>query len=271
MNRTLVAALAGGIVLVGCGQSDEEKVSEVTRTYLSSIGEKDHARGCEQLAASAKRDLVEYVSVQVPELGTTECESVFRQLTELVDESALAALRDAEIRSATVNADTATVQVENATHDAKLRKVEGEWKISELQFDGAAAAAPPEPMSTPEPTPEPTPGPVDDGAEDVARIQGRLEGAGFKVQETDIGSGNPEPVGALEVRLGGGAQVVVYIYGSAADARRSARDFEPVEQDMPDQIEVRADGANLYVGTIEEPATLPQDKFDAAVAAAEGG
>lgn len=270
MRRALLAALASVVVLAGCGQSDEERAADVTRTYLSSIGERDYARGCEQLAASAKRDLVEYVSVQVPELGTTECESVFKQLTDLIDESALAALRDVTVRSTTADGESASVAVEGATQDAKLRKVDGEWRISELQFDDAAPA-PPEQTPTPEPTPEPTAEPVDEGAADVARLQGRLEGAGFKVGKTNVGSGNPVPVGAVEVRLGGGAQVVVYVYGSAADARQSAAGFKPLERDQPDQIAVRAEGANLYVGTIEEPATFPQEKFEAVVAAAEGG
>jgi hypothetical protein len=79
-------------------------------------------------------------------------------------------------------------------------------------------------------------------------------------------------VQVLEIPLPtGGAQVVVDIYGSVADARRPARDFEPIERDQTDQIEVRAQGANLSVGSFDESPAVPQDKFDAAVTAVEGG
>lgn len=102
---------------------------------------------------------------------------------------------------------------------AIMRKVEGEWLVSELDFSGVGGtAAAPTAAPTEEPTPEPTP---DEGAAEVARIQGRLEGAGFKVRDaTGEGSGAPKPVGALEIDVGDStnAQVTVYIMASLPDA-----------------------------------------------------
>lgn len=268
MRLLAVLAVACAVVVSACGKSDEDKAGEVTRAYLTALGNKEYAKGCDQLAASAKRDLVEYVSVQVPELGTTECESVFKQLIELTDETALAAVRDAKVRKVTVTGDTAEVEVEGATQTAKLRKVDGEWRISELEFEDAAAAVPPGEEAAPadEETPEPDAG----GPEEVALLQGRLEGAGYSVQETDVGSGEPVPEGALEVELGGGAGMTVYVYSSLTDAAQAEVDFDPVVDENPDQIAVRTEGTHVYVGTIEEPAKLPKGKFNKAVDAAEG-
>jgi len=151
------AALASG-ALLGCGQTDEDKVAEVMRTYRSSIINRDYARACEQLAASAERELVEYASEQLPELGAIECASGAKRLFELTDEltddSVSRAFKDAKVGKITVKGDTATAEVEGYakpaefaepeaaegpeiegpkggrfTETVKLRKVDGAWKI----------------------------------------------------------------------------------------------------------------------------------------------
>ncbi len=57
---------------------------------------------------------------------------------------------------------------------------------------------------------------------------------------------------------------------TAAEAAQSAREFEGVERDLPDQIDVTVEGRGVYVGTIEEPAVLSLTEFEEAVAAATG-
>ena len=64
----------------------------------------------------------------------------------------------------------------------------------------------------------------------------------------------------------GAAEVTVYVYAADAEARRSIKEFASLERDFPKQFEVRRVGSVLYVGTIEEPATLPTRKFNRVVA-----
>lgn len=267
---TLVAA---GFLLAGCGEkekSDSDLVSETTSSYLSSLGNREYAKGCELLAASAKRDLIEYVSVQVPELGTTECESVFKQLIELTDEQALEALKTAKVSSVKVMGDTATAEVVGATQTAKLAKVEGTWRISELEFEDVSADAAPEAETPPAEEPvEPEAGADGGGAEAVALVRGRLEGAGYSVEDEEV-SDEPAPDGALSVQLDGGAKMTVYLYSSYTDAARSEVQFDPVVKENPGQISVQSEGTNVYVGTVQEPAKLSMTKFRKAIAVAEG-
>jgi hypothetical protein len=105
----------------------------------------------------------------------------------------------------------------------------------------------------------------------VAPLRTRLEKAGYTVQDEDVGSGTPRPEGALSVALGHGGQVTIYVYGSYTDAAKSEVSFIPVEKKNPAQIAVISKGKNVYVGTIQEPATLPLVKFRKVIATAEGG
>ena len=249
-----------------CGddeKTDEEQVREVTETYLVALGEENYSEACEQLAASAKRDLVDYVLAQLPELGTTECESLFKQIIDLTDESELATLREAEVENVNLTGDRATVIVKGASQNAELAKVEGEWKVSELQFPGAGGAATPEPA--PEPEPETT-----EGDADAAAIRENLAAAGYKVRDTGRGSDKPRPVDAFVTRLPSGGEVTIYVHATAADAAAAGREFDPVERDLPDQIEVAVEDTAVYVGTVEEPAVLSVPDFQEVVAAAAG-
>jgi hypothetical protein len=72
------------------------------------------------------------------------------------------------------------------------------------------------------------------------------------VTEIRVGTGKPRAQAALEVTLGQGGRVTVYISASASDATRAARPFAPIERSNPRQFELRKRGAHLYVGTIEE-------------------
>jgi hypothetical protein len=103
-----------------------------------------------------------------------------------------------------------------------------------------------------------------------AGVQARLSDAGYVVTGRSPGTGNPPPSAALEVALAGGGKVRVLFYGSAADAIRAARPFSSLERSNPKQFALRRAGARLYVGTIQEPATLPMPTFNKIVSVAEG-
>lgn len=265
--RQVTALLAvAAVALSACGQSEDEKVADALQGYLNAIADRNYGDACGKLAASAKRDLVEYVTQQLPELGTVECESVLKQFVELTDEEQLKALEDVEIRDVRVDGDRATAEAVGGTQTAHLRKIDGDWKISELEFPGDAASASEPP---PETTPPEDPTAPDEGGDPVSLIRGRLEGAGYDVQDEEV-SGEPMPIGAFSAELKGGASVTVYVHASAEDAATAEAELAVVEQESPDQIEIETRGSTLYVGTIEEPASLPVDDFNELIAVAEG-
>lgn len=266
VGRCISAGVVFSVALLvgACGddeKSDAEQVRDVTETYLVALGEKDYSEACDQLAASAKRDLVDYVLAQLPELGTSECESLFKQIIELTDESELAALRDVEVENVNITGETAVVIVKGATQNAQLAKVEGDWKVSALQFPGAEGAA------TPTPAPEPETAPPDET--DAEAIRDNLTDAGYDVRDAPLGSGKPKPADALATKIGAG-ELTIYVYATADEAAQSKAEFASVEKDFPDQTEVRKEGTAVYVGTIEEPDTLSLPSFRTAVDVATG-
>lgn len=111
---------------------------------------------------------------------------------------------------------------------------------------------------------------IDSGAAktpEAAAVKTSLERAGWRVTEVES-SGDPTPDGAFETSSNG-ANFTVYVYASAADANRSAKDFAPVEKTNPDQLDVKVKGPRVYVATIEEPARVPEAKFRQFVASGE--
>lgn len=100
-------------------------------------------------------------------------------------------------------------------------------------------------------------------------IRSRLDAAGFAVEEGAGASGNPALQAELDVSLGA-AKVTIYVYASDTDAAKVRGEFRPIERQKPKQIEVRRVGRTVYVGTIEEPASLPMGKFNRVVAVGGG-
>lgn len=149
-GRALTCGALATLSFLGCGSSspsDEDQVKAVTRDYLQALGSRDYAKGCDQLAASGKADVVEIVTAQVPEVGTTDCQAIFKQLIDLTDEQALRVLDDVNVTSVTITGDEATATVQGATQRPTLRKIDGVWKITDLQTpetDGSPAAVPEE-------------------------------------------------------------------------------------------------------------------------------
>lgn len=130
----LIALLV--VTLGGCGSSDEDEAADAVRAYFGAIAEGEYDEACSQLAASARRDVADYAATQLPEVGSLDCEEVMGQIFSLIDEDQIAALEDVEVTEVTIDGDSAIAEVEGATEDARLRRVDGEWKFSELDFGG---------------------------------------------------------------------------------------------------------------------------------------
>lgn len=266
MSGRILALLVAASLAPGCGTSDEDAVKTAVRDYFAAFAEADGQRACDFLSAAAKRDLANYAAEQLPEVGSVQCAEVTEQVVELTDEDALKRLEDVEVTSVEIDGDTATAEIVGATQTANLEKIDGDWKIAELDFGNPSGASVPDQEEAPPAAEEVKP--TNEGGEAITLIKGRLQGAGYTVRKVDAGSG--DAVGALEVPLAGGGQVKVYRYSSFTDAAKSEVELDVVEKESPDQVRVQAEGMNVYVGTIEEPARLPAEAFQEIVRAAEG-
>lgn len=123
--------------------------------------------------------------------------------------------------------------------------------------------------------PVPAPGaeepPADsaDTGDGIATVGARLEGADYNISREGPGSERGS-VGGF-VTMVGEANFTVYFFDSETAAARQEGAFEQVAQEAPDQVAVKRMGLMIFVGTIEEPALLPREKFAEFIAVATGG
>jgi hypothetical protein len=126
----LCAALAA-LALPGCGGGNNKSAAEKTvKDYLGSLADGDGEQACEKLTGDAKRQAVDYVASNVPELNATSCADALAKLSEQLGGDEASALKDAAVDSSTITGDSATVRMKGASSTAELRKVDGTWYIS---------------------------------------------------------------------------------------------------------------------------------------------
>ena len=103
-------------------------------------------------------------------------------------------------------------------------------------------------------------------------MRDRIKSAGFTVVGVGNVTSNPRPLGGFEVPLKSGGRVTIYVHASAADAKKAAIELEHFASNpkYASSVKVTVSGANIYVGTVEQPATLDTSEFQAVVDAGEG-
>lgn len=286
-TRWALAALAIALV-AGCGgESDEDAARQAVEEYFLALLDGDGEAACDQLTGEAERSAVEGFTMLLPEVQLSDplvsCPSLIEEVNDQLGADEIAELRtvieDGDfVESVAVDGDTATavaINPDEGEAEIPLSKSADEWFISDLagplssSADTGTTETPPTTTAEPStPEREPTPNPVLDARADVT--QEALEDAGYKVQQTDPGSG--KAAAAFEIDIGGGGVVTVYVYENPDDAESESKEFDFAESPkFADQIEVAVSGSVLYVGTIEEPAVLPNDEFNAIVAAGGSG
>ena len=123
MRRLLAAATLGAFVLVGCGQSDEEKAEKTAVAYFEAIGDGDYEDACGRTAEA----FVEGFNAE-----PLSCEVVLEQIAG----EGLRRLDSFDSSEATgnvdINGDAAEVQVESGgrTYTAHLEKDGDDWKVA---------------------------------------------------------------------------------------------------------------------------------------------
>ncbi len=123
------------MTLLGCGGNDESAAEMTVKDYLGSLADGNGKAACDKLTGDAKRQAVDYVASNVPELAATSCTEALGGLSDQLGGDELGTLRDADVESSTVTGDTATVRMKGASSTADLRKVDGTWYISGGLFE----------------------------------------------------------------------------------------------------------------------------------------
>lgn len=128
-RRMAVAALAAGVLLVGCGAADEEdNAAKPVKAYLNALAEGDGARACEQLTGRAQRELIAGLADTLPEAGVLTCEEAVEQISGIVGPDEADMLSNAEIK-VTLDGDRAKARVVEGTDTVDVVKFEDGWLI----------------------------------------------------------------------------------------------------------------------------------------------
>jgi hypothetical protein len=130
-RRKSLAALAMALAITawGCGSSDEDKVAESVQAYLGALADGDGEEACSHLSGNGQRELVGFVSQQLPEIGTISCPEVVEQLSGTIGPDEKPRLEDAEVTNVEINGDAATATIEGATVSPMLVKSGDDWLI----------------------------------------------------------------------------------------------------------------------------------------------
>jgi hypothetical protein len=133
-GRLAICVLAAGLV-GGCGGANGSNPDQVVKTYFKALANGDGTTACKQLTGDAKRQAIDYVSQQLPELNTTDCEAALSKVANSFGEDEKAMLRAAKIASSTKTGNSATVTITGASSDAKLTKGAAGWLIAGGLFE----------------------------------------------------------------------------------------------------------------------------------------
>ena len=143
MVRFLAYALVGlGVLASSCGsESDQDQIKGTVQDYINATADGNGEDACDEFTGPAKRELIELAQAAV---DTVECEEAVETLAGLLgdeekDQLKNAVSDEADIR-VTVKGDRARVQIRGATQAPLLVKIDGDWKINTLGFEGAKTA-----------------------------------------------------------------------------------------------------------------------------------
>ncbi len=134
MRFVLLAAVLLALLVAGCGD-DQPSAEETVSAAVSGLASGDAGKVCDQLTAAAKKELLATLAdnpLGFADIRAATCEEGVTKLHDALPQPIRAVLADGEVADAKVDGDTATVHVVGAGTDAKLRRIDGVWKITGL-------------------------------------------------------------------------------------------------------------------------------------------
>ena len=132
-ESTLIPAtlLGVGLALAGCGKSDRDRAADTVTAYLEAFATGDAEEACGKLTEQTKRVLVPQVGRR---LGARGCDKAIPALRARLTVPQADALKEAKVTSVRIRGRVADVRfrAKQLRGVAKLRKADGDWKISLL-------------------------------------------------------------------------------------------------------------------------------------------
>jgi Domain of unknown function (DUF4878) len=129
-SRRIATACVGAAALLGVaacgGGGDEGDAEDTVKSFAGALADKDGKKACDQLAADAKNQF---------EQSGQKCEDLLQLAFASISEEERNELKDIE-PDVSVDGDTATAKVPNIGEEGdseiKLKKEDGDWKITDL-------------------------------------------------------------------------------------------------------------------------------------------
>ena len=139
--------LLAGAIASGCGESEEDRVAEAVRGYLTAVENEDAEAACARLTPATQDDfLLGWNHATTPTERVRSCPAAFRKFVDYGASDALVRgvadlgafdaddLPDVPVEEIEVGDDYATARVGKSRDKARLLKVGGDWRIAELDL-----------------------------------------------------------------------------------------------------------------------------------------
>lgn len=119
--------------LVACGASEEDRATAAVEAYFDALSERRFDRACELAGPSLRRTFADYASKQL-RMGQAACPRILARIASQADPRLVAAQGKLTVRRMQVDGDTARAELSSADQRATLSKLDGDWRITTLDF-----------------------------------------------------------------------------------------------------------------------------------------
>ena len=131
--RTTALLVSVSLGLAGCGASDSEQVTATVEEYFDALSERKFDRACELAGPALQRKFADYARKQL-RMPPSPCPRVLARIASMTDPRLVAAQRKLTVRKVDLDGDTARAELSATDQRATLAKLDGEWRISALDF-----------------------------------------------------------------------------------------------------------------------------------------
>jgi ketosteroid isomerase-like protein len=134
--RRLALVAAVCVAVSGCAEeSDEKKVRDVVRHYLTAIAKGDGERACDVMSDREQRDFVTFARVYTS-FGGGGCRAAVAHVGRSANSDAVERVQRAAIHDVSIQGDRATARTDDGPERFVLSRSDGAWRVESAVANG---------------------------------------------------------------------------------------------------------------------------------------
>ena len=132
--REVAVLVAGVLIVSACGGGQEDTIGDIVDRHLEAVADGNGAAACRDMTAEAEELVVISVNAVAERERVRSCESAYELLAAGLDERTRSALRGSDQDVTIDGAGSAVVDSSGTTGEIELRRIDGAWKITRVNF-----------------------------------------------------------------------------------------------------------------------------------------